>query len=845
MLDFVAVCAESQPLVLLLDDLHWADPASLDLLRVLARAAVVLRLLVIATYRSDGLTRHHPLYPLLPVLVREAAAVRIDLLPLTEADLRALVVGRYALPDPDTHRLVTYLHARSEGNPFFVGELLRTLEVERVLQHSTAGWVLGALSRVRVPTFLRQVIDGRVMQLGEEAQRLLTVAAVIGHEVPEPLWAAVTGSDDDKLATVIEDAMEAHIIETSPRGREVRFVHALIREALYESIIPLRRSTWHRLVAEQMLSMPDVDPDAVAYHLRQAGDPRAGLWLFRAGERAERAYAWLSAIDRYEAALALLTDETPGAEERGWLLYRLARVLRYNDPWRGLAYLDEAAREAGRHHDALLGAVVLFNRGFMLCSVDDYRQGIPAMEAGLVARERLADIDMTRIQWEPGVRGAPRGTLAYFLAEVGRFDEARTIGERLTQRGIGAVGGDAYKALRTAYAALGRPDDARVAFQHSYTAYRGAGHYLQIWLTIADQIKYIAIPYEADNPGVRALLADEAEEVYRQASGASAHDSSRWARTPVYLLEGGWDEAERGAQEWLAGGRWQLEALPTVGWLAYHRGDHEHAWERVREGIPSLSTVVPGEASFLPSLELLRLAGVLAIEAGDMSAARDWLEAHDRWLAWSGAVLGRAEGALGWAAYYRVAGEVDTANQRASEALAHASEPRQPLALLAAHRLLGELATDARRYEDAVVHLRQSLLLADACAAPFERALTLLAFAELHAAIGERAHATTDLEEVRAICMPLGAQPTLSRADALAARLAATEESAPAYPAGLSAREVEVLQLLARGRTNREIADALFLSPNTVRIHVTHILEKTNTDNRAAAAAFAQRYGLA
>ena len=175
----------------------------------------------------------------------------------------------------------------------------------------------------------------------------------------------------------------------------------------------------------------------------------------------------------------------------------------------------------------------------------------------------------------------------------------------------------------------------------------------------------------------------------------------------------------------------------------------------------------------------------------------------------------------------------------------HATEPRQPLALLAAHRLLGELDTDAGRFDGARGHLAASLALADACAAPYERALTLLALAECHAATESRADASSLLAEVYAICTPLGAKPTLVRADALTARLSAAKDAAPAYPARLSAREVEVLRLVAAGQTNRDIADALFLSEHTVRVHVRNILTKTESDNRAAATAFALRHGLA
>jgi predicted ATPase len=125
-LDFFRAVSDQTPLVVLLDDLHWADSASLDLLRFLAQSLATLPMLLIATYRSDELTRRHPLYSLLPLLVRESHAERIDVRALTDADVQYVVAVRYRLPNTDTDLLVTYLRERAEGNPFFVSELLRT-----------------------------------------------------------------------------------------------------------------------------------------------------------------------------------------------------------------------------------------------------------------------------------------------------------------------------------------------------------------------------------------------------------------------------------------------------------------------------------------------------------------------------------------------------------------------------------------------------------------------------------------------------------------------------------------------------------------------------------------------
>jgi DNA-binding CsgD family transcriptional regulator len=189
-------------------------------------------------------------------------------------------------------------------------------------------------------------------------------------------------------------------------------------------------------------------------------------------------------------------------------------------------------------------------------------------------------------------------------------------------------------------------------------------------------------------------------------------------------------------------------------------------------------------------------------------------------------------------------GEMESARVQAERAFAHATNPRQPLALLAAHRLLGELDTDAGGYDDAGRHLDESLRLADACAAPYERALTLLALAELRAATGNAAEAVTTLNEVRAICTPLGAKPALTRAEALAARLSREPARTVQYPGGLSAREVEVLRLVAQGMTDAQVADQLFLSPRTINQHLRNIYNKLGVSTRNAASRFAIEHHL-
>ncbi|HEY7909835.1 MAG TPA: AAA family ATPase, partial [Thermomicrobiales bacterium] len=363
--DFLAVLGRQQPVVLLLDDLHWSDPASLDLLRFLSRSVATLPLLVLVTYRSDELTRKHPLYALLPQLAREASAARIDLGRLADPAVHSLVEGRYDLLDADAARLVAYLQGRAEGNALFVGELLRALEEGSVLMRDGDGWHLGDLTRAGVPVLLQQVIEGRVARLADAEQEALGAAAVIGQEVPFAVWATVGGMDEDSLTETVERATAARLMEEMADGTGARFIHALIREALYEGILPSRRRRLHRAVGEAMAALPDPDADAVAHHFATAGDARAAEWLVTAGERAHRAYAWLTAADRFEAALAAMDRGDGTATERGWLLYRLAFLRRYQAPRQALQYVEEAAQLAALTTDRLLAAHAMFYTGYL------------------------------------------------------------------------------------------------------------------------------------------------------------------------------------------------------------------------------------------------------------------------------------------------------------------------------------------------------------------------------------------------------------------------------------------------------------------------------------------------
>lgn len=856
MWEWLGTLAARQPLVLLLEDMHWADVGSLELLRFVARGVAGAPMLLVVTYRGDEVNRRHPLFPLLPLLVREAGALRVDLRRLEPDDVRTLVSARYTLSVEAQSRLMAYLEERAQGNPLYVGELLRTLEDEHLLRLEGDGWVLGDLTQAGVPTLLRQVIEGRLARLGDEAHHLLSVAAVIGQEVPLGLWEAVTGATEEELLDVIEAAVEARLLEAHSDGAAVRFAHALIRETLYDGLLPPRRRLWHRRVAETLMAAPTPGPHAVAYHLQRAGDPRAAEWLIRAGDLAQRAYALLTAGERFDAALQILEAQGAPPEEQALLLYRVARMRRYADPRHALAYLDDAIALAEEAGDRPLAAYVGCFRGSLRCVIGDIRAGLAILEESIAAIDALSDEERARLRERLVRVGDPpdeyhyRGALVNWLALSGRCSDALALGPsaepEVPARGLGTSGyANAWRGVASASAVLGHPDAARRACAEAIAAYRAVEHHYQVGQALLLELYEVVLPYHADDLAERERLAREAEAAWERA-GEVAGESlpPRFVWLPLLLLEGAWDDARQLARAAItSGGRtgWRPFARSALATLAREQGDAALAWQLVGEQLPAGLEAEPGNAILLDTLPIQRLAAMLALDAGDLATARAWLEAHDRWVAWSGAVLGRAAGHLGWAAYHRAAGEAAAARRRAVRALEDASDPRQPLVLLHAYRALGELDTAARRYDDAARHLDAALALADACAARYERALTLLALAEHRGATRQPAAARELLAEARAILEPLGAAPALDRARAIEARLSRSRarRAGAAYPAGLTPREVEVLRLVADGLTDAQVAERLFLSPRTVSQHLRSIYNKLGVSSRAAATRFA------
>jgi DNA-binding CsgD family transcriptional regulator len=878
---FLADLAATRPTLVLLEDLHWADPASVDLLRHVGPHLRHWPLLLLATYRVDELTPGRPFAQQMPALVREAEGQRLDLGRLGESALRALVAARYGLERAVEDRLVAYLERHAEGNPFFATELLRTLEGDALLRRGDGGWALAALDRVIVPSLLRQVIDRRVARLGEATRKALALAAVIGQEVPLALWAEVAELGDDALLDVVEQAIEAHLLEAERDGTRVRFVHSLTREALYEGVLPPRRRIWHLQVAEALLASTEPDPDAVAYHLQQAGDPRASEWLVKAGDRAQRAYAWVTAAERLQAAAALL--EGVEGEERSWcrLACRIGYLKRFSDLPSAIAVIEVAERAAARIGDAAIAAQLACARGGLLCYLDRFRAGCAEIERGLAALEatplaaarmsaaiqewfdiflpttssidaiederaiaRLHDAGLHFRQFTYRVHHAAAGYLGSAVATDELF--VALIDEPGARGRMPAAAAFTYHGLGIVHAAMGRPDVAHRAWTRSRELFAAYDHHALMVFTLLGEMRDVALTYGAAEPATRRRLAAEAEVALGRAGGALRPGvSPRLAWLGCLALDGRWEAALQILDDLPAPGNAYLrrEVTDTRAKLARYRGELEGAWAQIRPLFPGGSATEPGDIIHQEGLSLQRLAADLCLDAGDLPGAQAWLEAHDTWLAWSGSVLGQADGRLAWARYHWAVGDAALARSAATETLAMAEAPRQPLVCLAGHRLLGEIETAAGQQAAAETHLTIALNLAGTCETPFERALTLLALAELRFAMDETSDTARLLEDVRGICSPLGAAPMLARVDVLAARLTAQRRSG-IHASGLTQRELDVLRLVVAGRSNQAIADELFISRDTARTHVANIFRKLDVGTRAEATDYAHRHGL-
>ena len=850
---FFRAVAGQQPVLVVLEDLHWSDPATLEALRYLARGLADDAVLLVASYRDDELTRRHELYQLMPVLIRESRAERIYLNRLDQDAATRLVRDRYDLPEEDIQRLTSYIQERSEGNPFFAEELLRGLEDAGTLKRLDGGTELGELTEMLVPPMLRQVIEGRLQRLDQRTLELLEIAAVIGHEASLDLWQEVSGAETSELNTAMVTALDANVINESSDGSNLVFHHALMREALYTGMTPLQRREFHRAVVDQLIEEPGADPDEIVTHLEHSFDPRALDWLTRAGDRAMRSFAWEVAAERYERALELLerrpdpdpvrhcqillalgeahnllaagrlgTGSRPGLGGGGSYVgrdtfMRAAEVARKGGTPEQLAhaalgvvghnpspqqggikgvYLLEEALERLPEEDSPLRVQLLARFG-----LDAYLQAVgpenlqftPDLQAEVLARTEAAVLMARRLD-DPAA-------LTYALTK--RIIQQDLLSEEewltLVSEAVDAatVAGDRVlldQALTAKSQALARRGEIAALRE-----------LLNQYVSVADELRLPVSLWRNACQKASLALSDgrlqHAEEYVDEANRIQPQSGWGTALRIAVGIEKGWTTELDDELENLRGPMIQILPLwrPLRLLVDMKMGDPE---------------LVRGEFhAFMDD----------AIAAGRIGQHRFlWLRST-AWMAEICAVLDDSSYADRLYAAL-VPNALQNVNAVSTEGGGCVSY------------YLGLLATTMELWDEAEEHFGVAFEKNSEWGYRLHVANTQYAWGEMLLRRGldeDRQRALELLEQARALADEIGSVRLLRLIDDLLPQQAAPRT---AYPAGLTQREVEVLRLVADGMTDAETAEELFISPRTVGQHLRSVYRKLGVNNRLEAA---------
>ena len=266
MVGLLSKVSQDQPVVVVLDDLQWADRGSLLLLCHLTAAEQAMRVLVIGTYRDNELSQAHALRETLGVLRRQSGVSRIELAGLDDSGVVSFLeaAAGQTLEDAGVS-LAHAVYRETDGNPFFVSEVLRHLsEIGAIYQDTTGRWAVdGSLEQMALPDSVREVIGGRVVRLGKDAERVLSMAAVIGRDFDLDLLARATKTSEDELLDILDAAAAVALVrELADAPGHYNFAHALIQHTLYEDLGLTRRARAHRQVAEALEDLCGEHPES-------------------------------------------------------------------------------------------------------------------------------------------------------------------------------------------------------------------------------------------------------------------------------------------------------------------------------------------------------------------------------------------------------------------------------------------------------------------------------------------------------------------------------------------------------------------------------------------------------
>jgi len=820
-----------EPLLVVLDDLQWSDDATLELLPALAESLTELPLLLVAVYRSDGLPRDHALRRVRHELRRGGCLEEIALGPLKPSESADLL--QEILESAPAPSLARAIHDRTQGVSFFVEELARALLLTNSLTKGRKGLELAKGGEVPLPDTVRDAVLIRASELSPEGRSAAEAAAVAGEEFDLELLAEV--SSPDGMAELLSSGI---VVERD--GGRARFRHALTREALYADVPWLQRRVLHRRLAAELEATGAKAMEVATHWLGARHETEARDALLRAAEESRAVHAYRDAARAGRRALELWPE---GEDE--------ARRVETLQSYANSAELGGELAEAARAWREI-------------CAIRQAEQGTG--EAYAAAQSRLAAVHDMRGDREVAL--AARAAAAEAYAATGQHAEAAV--ERLAMANYLRYAARHSEAIELAQAAVKDAEQAkRLDLRARALGLKGVakakrGEYedglktVRAGLTLA--LEHDLTPVAAElYQRLSVVLYDSADYRRAQETLDSALELCRAADEPVtevacvtcmvYVLRecGEWAEALKLGRELIDSGTavWVAEGILGVIYVA--QGKLSSARRMLSSSLATASHV---DHYNMTVDAITGLAQVAAIEGDAQQTAERcrsllalWESSEDHHYAIQGLRFS--------AGFFSREGDLAQA-QACAEALARiSSETGHTDALAALASAIGETALATGDAETAAEQLAHAVQLHRSLDLPYERAQIELRAGVALAASGEKELALERLGDAYRTAKKLGARPLAAEA---AGKVAALGESivkrlgaraaADATGAGLSRRELEVVRHVAAGRTNREIAQELFLSPRTVDMHVRNVLRKMDCRSRVEVAQRVGELGL-
>jgi ATP/maltotriose-dependent transcriptional regulator MalT len=826
------------PLVLILDDLHWADAPTLRLLEFLTQEMTESRLLVIGTYRDTDVSRRHQLSDTLGALIRVPHVIRLHLSGLDIEDVSHFATTTAGMTLPSW--LTSAIHSQTEGNPLFVREVVRFLEQQGHLNLASPAMIPPT---IRLPEGIREAIGRRLNLLSATCNDVLATAAVIGHEFRlDILIRASRPRAEDAVLEALDEALAAHIVEETASGL-YQFTHTLLRITLYDELRTGERRRRHNSIGEAIEVVYRHDPTPVlsnlAYHFRAAGlggaVDRAIDYARRAGHNADAALAFEEAIDLFQNALDMLdTKEMDDPDLRCRLLLALAQAQRKMHD-RGAPATFRAAADIARSRKLY---VVLAEAALSYAEVTVRYIEHLDVRVGELLQEALDDLPPSELR----LRIRLMGTLARDRLHKGRPDEARAIGSRAIAM---ARQQNDPATLATALAGLSdfpwQPHETEELLRDAAEMAEASLRANELELAMRAQFRRATLLLELGEIEKVSAAVEEMARLNTDLRQPFFDSYVHSIKARLALMRGSLREAE--------------ELILRVQGFGLQHQVNDPAAQMIftlRRERGQLATLGPMVAMFVrqtaaaviwrPALSLIY------VEIGDLDSARttfDKLASDDfqsipedsRWttcIAYLTEVCMALDDRARAVQLYKLLLPWSGRNIGVGIECLGSSD-----------RFLGMLASMQGRWPDAERHFEEALAMNDRIGAVLPREHTRRDYADMLLRRGDaagraRASAFLDMAEGHATALGLTA---LGHRIALS-RQRLTDLPKPPVPDNLTGRELDVLRLLAIGRGNADIALALAIGQSTVATHVHNILTKTGCANRTEAAAYAARLGL-